>query len=70
MNIVLRYFNQKYISNIFKRLFHNEKIPNGRWNLEDKYIGSMSNTAIKNNEFNNHDHCGGELCKYPPKIKQ
>uniref|UniRef100_A0A6C0L1B3 Uncharacterized protein n=1 Tax=viral metagenome TaxID=1070528 RepID=A0A6C0L1B3_9ZZZZ len=70
MNIVFRYFNQKYISNIFKRLFHHEKIPNGRWNLEDKYIGSMSNTAIKNNEFNNHDHCGGELCKYPPKIKK
>jgi len=67
MNIVFRYFNPKYISNIFKRLFNNEKIPNGRWKLEDKYNGTMSNIAVKNNEFNNHDHCGGELCKYPPK---
>ena len=53
----------------FKKLFNNPKIPNGRWNLEEDYNGSMSNIATKNNEFNNHDHCGGDLCKYPPKNK-
>lgn len=46
-----------------------QKIPNGRWNLEEDYDGSMSKIATKNNEFNNHDHCGGDLCKYPPKTR-
>jgi len=52
-----------------KKLFDNPKVPNGRWNLEEDYNGSMSKIATKNNEFNNHDHCGGDLCKYPPKNK-
>ena len=55
--------------NYFKRYLYNTKIPNGRWNIENEYNGSMSNIAIKNNEYNNHDHCGGELCKYPPQPK-
>ena len=54
---------------MLKRLLYNQKIPNGRWNLEKDYSGYMSNIATKNNEFNNHDHCGGELCKYPPTKK-
>tara|TARA_B100000965_G_scaffold400952_1_gene423787 strand:+ start:2453 stop:2755 length:303 start_codon:yes stop_codon:yes gene_type:complete len=52
-----------------KKLFDNPKVPNGRWNLEEDYNGSMSKIATKNNEFNNHDHCGGDLCQYPPKNK-
>tara|TARA_B100001113_G_scaffold353852_3_gene360607 strand:+ start:11065 stop:11349 length:285 start_codon:yes stop_codon:yes gene_type:complete len=48
-------------------LLYEHKIPNGRWNLDENYNGSMSRIATKNNEFNNHDHCGGDLCKFPPK---
>lgn len=62
-------FHYTNIINYFKRYLYNTKIPNGRWNIENKYNGSMSNIATKNNEYNNHDHCGGDLCRYPPKPK-
>lgn len=63
-------FKYTHILNLFKRFLYYQKIPNGRWNLEKDYSGYMSNIATKNNEFNNHDHCGGELCKYPPTKKK
>lgn len=67
MNPIFSSLKYTHILNMFKRFLYNPKIPNGRWNLEKEYHGSMSKIATKNNEFNNHDHCGGELCKYPPK---
>lgn len=67
---LLKTFHYTNIINYFKRYLYNTKIPNGRWNIENEYNGSMSNIATKNNEYNNHDHCGGDLCRYPPKPKK
>jgi hypothetical protein len=61
--------NAEKTARSLKKLFNNPKVPNGRWNLEEDYNGSMSNIATKNSDLNNHDHCGGDLCKYPPKNK-
>ena len=42
--------------------------PWGRFKIDenDNYKGSMSSFAEKNTNLSNHDHCGGELCKFPP----
>ena len=54
---------------IILRTFSDKKMPTGRWLREEEYKGSMSNIANKLSSFNNHDHCGGDLCKYPPTSK-
>ena len=67
INILFK--NRSLYLELFQKYFNNKnKMPTGRWLREDKYNGSMSNTANKLSSYNNHDHCGGELCKYPPKI--
>tara|TARA_Y100000389_G_C17368108_1_gene467461 strand:- start:121 stop:360 length:240 start_codon:yes stop_codon:yes gene_type:complete len=48
------------------RYFSETKLPNGRWIRDDNYTGSMSNIAQRISTYNDHDHCGGDLCKYPP----
>ena len=57
------------LRNSVKGLFEIQYMPNGRWLLEKEYNGTMSSRAHKNSVFNNHDHCGGELCKYPPHTR-
>ena len=68
--ILQRYtiFLKKINANDFflKRFFSVNYLPTGRWMLDNEYSGSMSTRAHKNNVFNNHDHCGGNLCQYPP----
>ena len=53
----LKTFHYANIVNYFKRYLYNTKIPNGRWNIENEYNGSMSNIAIKNNEFDDIADC-------------
>jgi len=72
MNHLIKNILQKtysYQKKVFDSLllrFSEKKMPNGRWLRDENYKGSMSNTANRLSSYNNHDHCGGELCQYPP----
>ena len=65
--IFSRVFNT--LNNFKNIVFTEKKMPIGRWIREDNYTGTMSNVSYKLTNYNNHDHCGGELCKYPPISK-
>jgi len=56
----------KHIFIEFLNIFKTQKMPIGRWVRDDNYVGSMSKIANINTDYNNHDHCGGDLCQYPP----
>tara|TARA_B100001093_G_C26541179_1_gene890334 strand:- start:130 stop:363 length:234 start_codon:yes stop_codon:yes gene_type:complete len=61
-----------YSNNLFESFllkFSEKKMPNGRWLRDENYKGSMSKIANRLSSYNNHDHCGGDLCKYPPMSK-
>ena len=75
---MIKFFKQIKIYNIPTidyLIMHTSRTPPvhwGRFTIDDKdnYKGSMSNIAEKNTNLSNHDHCGGELCKYPPTDKK
>tara|TARA_Y100000389_G_C17471158_1_gene531114 strand:+ start:6570 stop:6824 length:255 start_codon:yes stop_codon:yes gene_type:complete len=62
--------SSKHIFISLLNIFKTKEMPIGRWIRDDNYIGSMSNIANINTDYNNHDHCGGDLCKYPPLREQ
>ena len=56
--------------NSFKNKHTVQKL--GRWNTIKSNLMSehKRKVAIKKNvDWANHDHCGGELCKVPDKLK-
>tara|TARA_B100001057_G_scaffold461020_1_gene512633 strand:- start:149 stop:358 length:210 start_codon:yes stop_codon:yes gene_type:complete len=52
---------------LLKRLFTKQQYITelGRWNTNKNSL-----FVVKNIDFANHDHCGGELCKIPVKKKE
>tara|TARA_Y100000389_G_C17406784_1_gene488533 strand:+ start:350 stop:565 length:216 start_codon:yes stop_codon:yes gene_type:complete len=65
MYIIIQNLKNSF-KNIMIKNFSEKKMPIGRWIRDENYNGSMSQIANKLSSYNNHDHCGGELCKYPP----
>ena len=52
---------------LLRRLFNKPQYITelGRWNTN-----KTSLSVVKNIDFANHDHCGGELCKIPVKKRR
>ena len=61
---------QSSSKNLLSFILKDHKLPNGRWVRADEYNGNMSYIAQANSDFNNHDHCGGDLCRFPPSKEQ